>query len=192
MTTTFTGTAPAAVQTERRSRKTGARTMPGVPRWAYWAAHAAALTTLPSALWRLPMTWGYGMGFTDEAMTDLHVPGWGSVYVLVLILLSELASFATLGLIQPWGERFPRWMPFVGGRRVSVRFAVTTAMLGAMTVLLYTVGYFYTWTHRSAGSPTGAWAWLMNASFAPVVAWGPLLIAVTVHYHRRRRAARPA
>jgi hypothetical protein len=65
------------------------------------------------------------------------------VYVLALLLLSEVASFATLGLIQPWGKRFPRWMPFVGGRRVSVRFAVTTATLGAMSVLLYTAGYFY-------------------------------------------------
>jgi len=189
MTMTCTETAPTVVPAEPGGRKRGSRTVPGVPRWARWAAHAAALTTLPSALWRLPMTWGFGMGFTDEALVDLHVPGWGSAYVLALILLSEVASFATLGLIQPWGERFPRWMPFVGGRRVSVRFAVTTATLGAMTVLLYAAAYFYTWTHRSPGSPTGAWAWLMNASFAPVVAWGPLLLAVTVHYYRRRRRA---
>ncbi|NDU71747.1 hypothetical protein GWI34_03775 [Actinomadura sp. DSM 109109] len=113
----------------------------------------------------------------------------GVPYVLGLILLGEVASLATLGLIQPWGERFPRWTPLVGGRRVPVRFAVTAATLGAMAVLLYAAGYFYTWAHRSPGSPTGAWAWLMNASFAPVVFWGPLLIAVTVHYYRRRRAA---
>lgn len=189
MTTILIETAPAGVQVQRSGWKAGLRTVPGVPRWARWAAHAAALTTLPSALWRLPMMWGFGMGFTDEAMEDLHVPGWGSAYVLALILLSEVASFATLGLIQPWGERFPRWTPFLGGRRVSVRFAVTAATLGAMAVLLYAAGYFYTWTHRSPGSPTGAWALLMNASFAPVVFWGPLLIAVTVHYYRRRRAA---
>jgi hypothetical protein len=39
---------------------------PPAPRWARVAAHAAALTPLPSALWRLSLILGFSGGLTSR------------------------------------------------------------------------------------------------------------------------------
>ncbi|MFI0446913.1 hypothetical protein [Actinomadura sp. 6N118] len=159
-----------------------------MPRWAVWAAHAAALAAIPSGLWRLPMAWGTSMGFDQDFMDALQAPGWGSVYVIVLGVLTEVFAFLTLGLVQPWGETWPRWVPFVGGRRIRPLAVVVPAALGVAAVMLYNVGYIYTAFFAGADQPKGAALWLMNACYAPMLAWPPLLAAVTVHYWRRRKA----
>ncbi|WP_242910925.1 hypothetical protein [Actinomadura terrae] len=167
-------------------RRSAFGTVPGVPGWARWAAHIAALAALPSGLWRLPMAWGNPMGFEKSFMDDLHTPGWGSAYVVGLSLVAELFALLTLGLIQPWGERFPQGMPWIGGRPILVKPVVIAAMTGAALVALYNVGYLYTAIKNPAGSPTGADLWFMHACYAPMLAWPPLLAAVTIHYKRRR------
>jgi hypothetical protein len=40
----------------------------------------------------------------------------------------------TIGLVRPWGEVLPRWIPLVGGRTVPVRAAVTVAGLGTIFI----------------------------------------------------------
>lgn len=45
----------------------------------------------------------------------------------VLVMLS-------LGLVQRWGEVYPRWIPFVRGRRVHPRTAVVPASIVAVLV----------------------------------------------------------
>ncbi|XVQ07308.1 hypothetical protein ACQP1W_32470 [Spirillospora sp. CA-255316] len=177
------------VRPVRAGRHAGTmRTLPGVPRWAVWAAHAAAVAAIPSGLWRLPMAWGNSMGFDQEFMDALQAPGWGSVYVVVLGVLTEVLAFLTLGLIQPWGETWPRWVPFAGGRRIRPLAVVIPAAFGVAGVTLYNIGYIHTAFFAGADQPTGAALWLMNACYAPMLAWPALLAAVTVHYYRRRRA----
>jgi hypothetical protein len=39
------------------------------------------------------------------------------------------------------------------------------------------------------GKPTPGWYALATAAYAPALCWGPLLLAVTWAYWRRRRAA---
>jgi hypothetical protein len=55
-------------------------------------------------------------------------------------------------------------------------------------VTLYNVGYVYTAFFAGADQPEGAALWLMNACYSLMLAWPPLLAAVTVHYWRRRTA----
>ncbi|WP_017539630.1 hypothetical protein [Nocardiopsis halophila] len=119
-------------------------------------------------------------------MDALHAPGWGSVYVVGLSVVAEALALLTLGLIQPWGERLPRWVPFVGGRRIRPGPAVAASLTGAALVALYNVGYVHTALKNPAGSPTGADLWLMHACYAPMLLWPPLLVAVALHYRRRR------
>lgn len=40
----------------------------------------------------------------------------------------------TLGLIQKWGEIFPSWFPFIGGKRVPIMLAVVPASIIAIAV----------------------------------------------------------
>ncbi|CAA9246541.1 MAG: hypothetical protein AVDCRST_MAG83-1928 [uncultured Arthrobacter sp.] len=49
------------------------------PRWARLAAHAAALTPLPSAPWRLALVLGFSGGFTEQGLTDLDPTGSGLI-----------------------------------------------------------------------------------------------------------------
>ncbi|MFJ8162300.1 hypothetical protein ACIRBY_15405 [Streptomyces sp. NPDC096136] len=63
-------------------------------------------------------------------------------------------------------------------------------MLGAVAVAAVTTSMFRGGTPASAGgseAPRGAAAWIMNACYAPLVLWGPLLAVVTFAYALRRR-----
>ena len=172
----------------------GRTTARPVPRWAVWAAHAVPLTVLPSSVWRILLGLGVPMGFSGELAALYDGPSWElTPYVIVLSLLSEGCALLTLGLVRPWGEVFPRWMPFIGGRNVPVPGAVTAALLGAAAVMWLCVDIAQAWNGvhfmGDPDAPQGLAGWIMAACYAPMLAWGPLLVAVTLaYYHRRRRA----
>ncbi|QNE79044.1 hypothetical protein F0344_03340 [Streptomyces finlayi] len=164
-----------------------------VPRSVRLSAQAAALTLVPSGLWRIAMALGWDSGFTDELGPE-HFPGKGSFYLVGLSLLAEAFGLLTLGLIHRWGEELPRWVPVLGGRNVSVYAAVVPASLGAALVTSVTCAGAFSWNSAenmgAAGSPDGIHYWVMTACYAPLPAWGPLLAVVTVAYYRRRRRVR--
>ncbi|GAA1935907.1 hypothetical protein [Kitasatospora viridis] len=126
---------------------------------------------------------GVPVGFDT---THLDVPGWFSVVCVAMSIGVEGLTLLTLGLVQPWGEVVPRWIPFLGGRRVAPLAAVIPAALGAAVLLALTVpnakGF-----GGAQGAPTGLALVVMDACYAPLLLWGPLLIVVTVAYYRRRR-----
>ncbi|MER6915857.1 hypothetical protein ABT354_29635 [Streptomyces sp. NPDC000594] len=167
---------------------------PRVPRSVRLAAHAAALTLVPSGLWRIAVALGWDSGFTDEYLHPSNFPGFDSFYLIGLSLFAEALGLLTLGLIHRWGEELPRWVPVLGGRRIPVMAAVVPASLGAVLVTLITVSGAFTWNDTdnmgAAGSPDGGLYWVMTACYVPLLAWGPLLAVVTVAYYRRRRGER--
>ncbi|GAA4239492.1 hypothetical protein GCM10022254_59820 [Actinomadura meridiana] len=164
-----------------------------VPRWAEVVAHAIPLTVLPSGLWRIALGLGVPMGFAGEGDGFIDFPDpIGTPYVFALSLVSEFFAMLALGLVRPWGEVFPRWFPLVGGRRVPVAFAVGAASLGAAAVTAITLFGASGWSDAMSedGTPTGFQKVVMTAAYAPLLAWGPLLAVLTVHYFLRRRTAR--
>lgn len=154
------------------------------------AASAAALTLVPSGLWRIAIGLGWDSGFTDDVLAPESFPGTGTFYLIGLSLFAEALGLLTLGLVHRWGEEIPRWVPLLGGRRIPVLAAVIPASLGAALVTLVTFMGAFGWNDAdnmgAAGSPDGASYWLMTACYAPLLAWGPLLAVVTVAYCRRR------
>jgi len=157
-----------------------------VPRWASRAAHLVALTTLPSALWRLPIAFGFSLG-TLESGEPVHVTGWESVYVVALSLVTEAAALLTLGLVKPWGERAPQWFPVIRGRRLRPMAVVVPAAIGAL-LLAFIWGFAFRDfpdMDQLEFSHSG-WKVLLIAAYAPLLAWAPLLAAVTYAYWRRR------
>ncbi|OKI65973.1 hypothetical protein [Micromonospora sp. CB01531] len=177
-----TATAPAAAH-PRDGRPAHA--------WAVRAAHLVPLVVLPSGLWRLALVAGVPIGAYEHG-APVRTHGWESVYVVSLTVFSEALALLALGLVRPWGEVFPRWLPLLGGRRVPPSFAVTAATAGAIGVTLV-------WAYAAWGiivrdlvvegdglgfSPAGFA--LLVACYVPLLLWGPLLLAVTLSYHRRR------
>lgn len=157
------------------------------PRWARRAAHAAALVALPSSLWRIGLALGFPLGYTEQGLRDLVGPTlWGPVYLVVLSVLTEVAAVLTLGLVRPWGRRVPRRVPFAGGRDVPRRAVLVPAWLGVATLaVLWTP--LLTWWAMPHDDMTDLGHTLVGLLYLPLVAWAPLLAAVTWSYQRRTR-----
>ncbi|MFE3446020.1 hypothetical protein ACFXNW_23580 [Nocardia sp. NPDC059180] len=168
----------------------------GVPQWAMIAALAVPLTALPSSLWRI------GVAFLDDDAAGKRgdLPTWipGELYVIALSIVSELLAFTAVGLVAAWGERFPRWFPWLHGRRIPTPVAVVPAALGAVILTIMWTAAFATEfagvTLRGdpvpADFPSRAGGWetaFYYLCYAPLLLWGPLLAAVTFAYYRRRR-----
>jgi hypothetical protein len=185
-----------------RSGWTGAHAaVAGVPRWARIAAYAIPLTVLPSSVWRIA-AYTFHPPIADGAThAPSGLPGVSlELYVCLLSVVSELAAFAGVGLVAGWGEIVPRWIPALGGHHVPKRAAVLAGALGAafLTLLWTLVAVRLALGQRIDGSPRSALAPLnfhdwrgafAVIAYAPLVLWGLLLAAVTVAYHKRRRAS---
>ena len=176
-----------------KSTSTSQAAEPGfqpVSRWIKAAAYAVPLCVLPSALWRL---WALADGLSPGCRQVTQA--WEPYYIAGLSVASFGAALLTIGLVRPWGELIPRWIPLVGGRTVPVRAAVTAASVGATFIfgvyayaLLNPIFHFRV-APDIPGCPSplhGPGAWVAVASYAPLLAWGPLLVVVTVAYYRRR------
>ncbi|WP_446665310.1 hypothetical protein [Flexivirga sp. B27] len=179
-------------------------TAANVPQWAIVSAYLVHLAVLPSCIWRIA-----GMVFDVpvlEAETEGRHTGqgpqlipdsWTTVYVIGLSVISEGLAFLAFGLVCRWGEVFPRWVPRLRGRRVPIMGAVIPAAIGSTLLLVFPYAMFMDLvlgrtvggaSNDTTGMVTHGWQTVAFAvSYLPLVAWGPLLGALTVHYYRRRR-----
>ncbi|WP_207946823.1 hypothetical protein [Actinomadura sp. 7K507] len=171
-------------------------TVEGVPRWAVIAAYGASLVVLPSCVWRIALGFGAPIGPVtgdiEEARGDL--PGWMPMwsYTILLSVLSEALAFLAIGLVSRWGEVFPRWIPFLGGRRVPTLAAVVPAATGALVLTVGTLSFVPGYDKFTGPDGTTVYleGWKLAvfvASYGPLLAWGPLLGAATVAYYLRRK-----
>ena len=120
------------------------------------------------------------MGGVDQYGAPVEVRGWEAVYVLGLSVVTELLALATLGLVQPWGQRFPR------------RLVLPLATFGVISLALIWGFAFRNFPNVGEGSEQlefagDGWHLLLVACYAPLMLWAPLLAAVTYDYFRRTR-----
>ena len=162
-----------------------------VPRWAYRLAHVIPLLTLPSGLWRLGLVAGSSMGMLDGSGRPAHLQGFGeATYVVFLTVFSEAVALIAFGLVKPWGEVAPRWIPVIGGRRVAPYAAIVPAVLGALSLIaIWTFGFRDVFTDHFIPFSSTAWKALMITCYAPLQLWGPALLVLTYAYYRRRVSA---
>src|SRR5687768_3682673 len=154
-----------------------------VPRWADWAAQATLWCAVPSGIWRIL----FGLGL-PAGLDGMREP-WLLPYVILLSVLAEGAAFLSMGLVRGWGEVWPRWIPVLRGRRIPPLAAIIPAAAGAAALV-------WLWTPLIQGFPSdpnnpaqindGALA-VITVCYMPLVAWGPMLAAVTAAYAVRRR-----
>lgn len=163
---------------------------PSIPpaRWAVRAAQLITLLALPTGLWRLAMVCGFPSGYTEAGFVPFDTPG-SKLWMLTLSIACELLALLSLGLVRPWGETVPRWIPVIGGRPVRPLAAVVPAAAGALALTAIWAAMPLWWTYPHADmTPTGRL--LVGVIYQPLVLWGPLLGAVTVSYYRRTRRTR--
>lgn len=157
-----------------------------VPRWAVLAAHAVPLLTLPSGLWRLALAAGLDVGIRPVP----EVGAGDAVSFVGLSVLCEGLALLTLGLVRPWGERVPKWLPLIGGRRVAPFAAIVPAALGSVALALIWAYAFRAFPDIGSLEFAGpGWHVLVVVCYLPLLLWAPLLAAVTWAYWLRRRTA---
>jgi len=155
-----------------------------VPVWANRAAHLVSIVVLPSGLWRLGIAAGFSMGLADADNAGL--PGWQSLAIASLTIVAELTALLTLGLVKPWGERVPRWMPLIGGRWIPPGPVVAVAATGALALQVIWAYAFRDPELSGLTFTSTGWELLFMAAYYPLLLWAPLVAAVTVAYYRRR------
>lgn len=149
--------------------------------WGRRATYVAAAIPVLYALTRFAWALGVPLGLPSSTVNDLHDTGavWAGVG---LATFAVAGAVLTLGLVQRWGEVFPRWMPVLAGRRVPIRLANVPATLVAILVMSASAGFFADpifWdkltTDTMAVAPMLTW---------PL--WSLTLAAATLAYHLRR------
>ncbi|TDP90550.1 hypothetical protein EV186_11091 [Labedaea rhizosphaerae] len=160
-----------------------------VPRWADRLAHVIPFFVLPSGLWRLTVALGFSMGMLDETGHSQVLRGWPAVYVLAISIFAEAVALTGFGLVRPWGEVVPTWIPIIGGRPVHPPAAIIAATMGSiLLILIWTVGFWPVWTGVQARQMAGpVWAIVFVVCYAPLNLWGPALLVLTWAYRQRTR-----
>ncbi|MEV6372583.1 hypothetical protein [Micromonospora musae] len=158
----------------------------GAARWGRWAAGIAAAIPLAYAVTRFAWAAGVPLGISRDFLTEMQENGavWAG---FGLGAFATVGAVLTLGLVQRWGERFPRWMLGLAGRRVPVRLAVIPATLVAIAVTAATLGLVANPRFWELAGGDG-----LNLATGPMLlwpAWGPALGLATYAYHLRRRGA---
>ena len=173
----------------RRRLEPGPTAHAGLRRWAPLAAWTAFIAPMPYGITRLLWAVGIPVGVSSEVVLS---PAQ-RIGEAVLGLLPIAGGVLALGLIQRWGEVWPRGSPVLSGRRVPIGVAAIPATLAA--VVITTGGLSFArivfmgelGLRQSDGSPTvTGWGASMPGFLWPV--WGVALGVAVAAYLQRRRA----
>lgn len=157
----------------------------GEPRWARAATYTAAALALPYAVVRLSWALGIPLGTSGNGIDEWSVPIRLGL-ALVFGGLPTIGAVLTVGLIRRWGERFPRWIPWLRGRRVPIWFAVAPGLVAATMIIQ--LGLRLTpLTVRDIVTAEYDWGeWGASLPGAFILPWGIALGAAVYGYAVRR------
>lgn len=157
----------------------------GAIRIGWYATAVAVAVPVFYAVTRFGWLLGVPVGISDEFLAYIAEitpigAGLGAVALLGAVL--------TVGLVRPWGEIWPRWLPFLGGRPVPARLPAYSAL--AVSFPITSAGLMYVRRKLSGErlGPDGAedelGAWLPEMLW-PL--WGAALAVAALAYLVRRR-----
>lgn len=158
--------------------------------WGRTAVAISAVIPLVYAATRICWAFGVPLGVDPAVLNEMKGQGMDTS-ALGLGGMAVLGAVLTLGLVQRWGEIFPRWIPGLAGKRVPVSLAVVPASFVAMAIIPASVTMLMMAGMPSEGSIPGFslsnWAPVGPAFLWPL--WGVALGAATLAYWLRRRGA---
>ncbi|MGW0482161.1 hypothetical protein [Nonomuraea sp. NPDC003214] len=157
----------------------------GALRAGRWAVAVAVAVPVVYAITRVGWLLGIPVGISDDFLASIaSITPIGAG----LATLGLLGAVLTLGLVRPWGEIWPRWVPFLRGRPVPARLPAYAALIVAVPIT--SAGLMYVrkkLTGEQAGPPgavdeLGAW---LPEMLWPL--WGAALAVAGLAYLARRR-----
>jgi hypothetical protein len=156
------------------------------PSWIDRGGKAATWIAFAAPLAYCVTRWAWALGFSLGIDPEFYREGQESglwIAGAALATLGGIGAVLTLGLIQRWGEVFPRWMIGLRGKRVPPMLAVIPAVL--VSVLIMSAALMYVRLVAIDGITASTWPLTLPEVFW--VVWGAALFVAAIAYHRRRR-----
>jgi hypothetical protein len=162
--------------------------------WGRIAVYVAMVTPVLYAFTRYAWVLGFPLGMSEEYLRRGQENGtW--ISGLFLATFGLVGAVLMLGLVQRWGEVFPRWMIGLAGLRVPIAFAVVPASLVSVLLIVGGIGIWSGLAQMVANLVTSG-AENMEIIGAVIVqvgptllfpVWGVALAVATLGYYFRRR-----
>ena len=181
----FRLTRGACVACGRRDASPRWTTPVSAARWGRWGVGLAVAAPLSYATTRLAWVVGIPLGISESLLRQVRSEMIGAAAGLASVAIC--GAILTVGLVRPWGEIFPRWMPLVRGRRVPPALAIAPASFVAVLVFAAGLGI----TRDVLRDGLGGVDWLAHAPGLLGPFWGLGLGAATLAYYYRRRGRCP-
>jgi hypothetical protein len=173
----------------RRNGPSGWNSPARAARWSRIAVYVAMIApvfyTLTRYAWAVGIPWGMSVDHLRAGQAK-HL--WTSG--LFLATFSLVGALLMLGLVQRWGEVFPHWIPFLGGKQVPIALAVVPV---AIVSVLFMVGGISTWSGISqvyaASKIVGENIVIFVGPLLLFPIWSVALAIATLGYYYRRRGS---
>jgi hypothetical protein len=171
----------------RRDGPEGWTSPSSAKRWGRIAVYVAMVVPSLYAFTRYAWALGIPLGMSQAQLRLGQARGtWTSG--LFLATFGLVGAALMLGLVQRWGEVFPRWFVGLAGRPVPIALAVVPA---AIVSVLLMVGGITLWSGfarmAAAAAATGESLWIVVGPALLFPVWGAALAVATLGYYYRRR-----
>jgi len=164
-------------------------------RWGRIAVYVAMIAPVFYVLTRYAWALGFPLGMGEEQFRSGQESGkWigGALFLGNFILMGAVLM---LGLVQRWGEVFPRWMLGLAGRRVPIALAVIPASLASVLLFVGGIGIWSSLGQMianlvAAGSEGIGLIGEIFFQLGPTLlfpVWGVALAVAALGYYYRRR-----
>jgi len=179
----------------RRDGPEGWKSSDRAARWGRIAVYVAMVAPVFYALTRYAWALGFPLGMGEEQFRSGQASGMWIGGALSLGSFCLVGAFLMLGLVQRWGEVFPRWMIGLAGRRVPIALAVVPAALAAVVLIAGGIGIWSGLAQMVANAAAAGaeGTGLIGEIFfqlGPTLlfpVWGLALAVATLGYYYRRR-----
>jgi hypothetical protein len=173
----------------RRDGPQGWTSNDNAARWGRIAVYVAMVVPVLYAFTRYVWALGIPLGMSEEYHRFMQARGeW--ISGLFLANVGLVGAVLMLGLVQRWGEVFPRWMIGLAGRRVPIALAVIPA---AIMSVLFMVGGIAMWSSldkmAAGAAATEQNMWIIVGPVLLFPVWAVALAVATLGYYYRRRGA---
>jgi len=178
----------------RRDGPEGWRGPEQAARWGRTAVYVAMVAPVFYAFTRYAWALGFPLGMTEEYLRQGQESGtW--ISGLFLATFGLVGAALMPGLVQRWGEIFPRWMIGLAGRRVPPALAIVPAALVSVLLIVGGIGIWSGLVQmvanmRAAGIDGMGISGAIIFQLGPTLlfpVWGAALAVATLGYYYRRR-----
>jgi hypothetical protein len=163
--------------------------------WGRIALFVAMVAPIFYAFTRYAWALGFPLGMGEERFRHGQESGMWVMGAFFLGNFMLVGAILMLGLLQRWGEVFPRWMVGLAGRRVPIALAVIPASLASVLLI---VGGITIWFDlppmvaalAAAGAQEMEFIGAILFELGPTLlfpVWGVALAVATLGYYYRRR-----